>query len=62
METCCCMPDESSVDVVDKEPSCSFLRSSCCFDNSLADLRRAGGLATTGLSDSPRSDLNTCKG
>lgn len=69
MEICCCMPlDDSSLGVVVgrgvRELSRFFLRSSCCFDSSLADLRRGGGgvLAPGGLSGSPQSDLDTCKG
>ena len=62
MEACCCIPDKSSLDVVGRELSWSFLRRSCCFDSSLADLRRAGVLAPAGLPSSPQSDLDTSKG
>ena len=70
MENCCCIPlpelDDVAVVVVDRgDRRESFLRRFCCFDSSLADLRRVGVggvLAPVGLSSSPQSDLDTkCK-
>ena len=69
MENCCCIPlpalDDVAVVVDRGDRRESFLRRFCCFDSSLADLRRVGVggvLAPVGLSSSPQSDLDTqCK-